>query len=314
MGFTRRVLVEALVLQLFDPATSLPILRAKGPVVDPVDAASEHFGLGSLFRGSPNISLDGDTPLGAVTTRLTHILHGDGFHRRLSVEYEATLPGEYLRLVKTSKCQAVFIHRLDPHLYADRFELSSLFRNTHEHASVVFENSFTISEKAAPDCGESVLAVVAPLRAGLETDTRTSDRFVVTANAQYPLHNRYPGIVGDSTNAFIKSFFEPRPYVEVDLEPPKVLLRCANDALEGTVSENKNVIPQDGWSASSYGDGAEVSGSVQWQIPAGNAAHLEFINTATFVVRYVVAIFVLYHVWKAPRPALVRGIGKKKKQ
>jgi hypothetical protein len=328
MGFARLALFVALVFVSPSFATALPILRAPRPVVDPVEAASVHFGvsLKSSFGGS-SPRRKPDNKLGATTTALTHRVEGSGFHRKVHVEFTGELPVTLLPVVTEGKCFAVFVTQLDAHLYADRFELASLFRHKKNADARVFERAFTISEKAAPECNASVVAVMTPItvdagaRGALHhkkgAKPRKQNKFGVTAFAEYPLHNRYPGPVATMNSstqglswfqAFVDVLFSPRPYVVVDLDVPSVLVRCGRNELLVSDKNNKD-LPGGGWSASSLTRGASVSPKAVWSIPAGSLAHARFIGVATHLVRYVTAGFVLRAVWNAKRPSL-----KKKKE
>ena len=121
-GFARVALVGLLACLATHRADALPILRAPRPAVDPREAAAAHFGVPprSLFGGE---SAPDASRTDAQVTLLTHALTGSGFHRVVSVELEASLPSRLFRVASYAKCHAAFVTELDPHLYADRFEL-----------------------------------------------------------------------------------------------------------------------------------------------------------------------------------------------
>ena len=306
-GFARVALAALLACLATHRADALPILRAPRPAVDPKEAAAAHFGVPprSLFEGAPASADASRTD--AKVSLLTHTLHGSGFHRVVSVELEASLPARLFRVASYAKCHAAFVTELDPHLYADRFELDAAAkRKGPGHAAAVFEDAFVISEKPASVCNSSVVAVTAPLKPRpFEKPSRFAEdddadnearRISVFAKTEYALHNRYPKPVRAPTSL--------EPYVSVSLPPPRVLVRCGGD------THHKNSIPGDGWVVLASDD-EEVSEdeakkkgtktqSLTWRVPAGTQTHFEFVAAATLLARYAAAIFVAAAVWRAP--------------
>lgn len=309
-GFARVALAALLACLATHRADALPILRAPRPAVDPKEAAAAHFGVPprSLFEGAPASADASRTD--AKVSLLTHTLHGSGFHRVVSVELEASLPAHLFRVASYAKCHAAFVTELDPHLYADRFELDAAAkRKGPGHAAAVFEDAFVISEKPASVCNSSVVAVTAPLkpRPWKEKPSRFAEdddadnearRISVFAKTEYALHNRYPKPVRAPTSL--------EPYVSVSLPPPRVLVRCGGD------THHKNSIPGDGWVVLASDDeevsededakkkGTKTRKSLTWRVPAGTQTHFEFVAAATLLARYAAAIFVAAAVWRAP--------------
>ena len=301
-GIARVALLALLVCLTTHRTDALPILRAPRPAVDPKEAAAAHFGVPprSLFGGERAPASADASRTDAQVTLLTHTLAGPGFHRVVSVELEASLPSRLFRIVSHAKCHAAFVTELDPHLYADRFELDAAARRKGPgHAAAVFEDGFVISEKPASECNVSVVAVTAPIelrhfqkppREGSGDDAASgAARIPVAAHAAYPLHNRYPRPR--------ESLAVGEPYVSVSLRPPRVLVRCGGD------TDHKNRIPRDGWglATATNADATTNAAILAWRVPAGTRAHLKFVAAATLAARYAAALFVAVTVWRAPK-------------
>ena len=293
--FARVVLVVLLVSLATHRADALPILRAPRPAVDPREAAAAHFGVPprSLFGGESAPASAGASRTDARVTLLAHTMAGSGFHRVVSVELEASLPSRLFRVASHAKCHAAFVTELDPHLYADRFELEAAARRKGMgHAAAVFEDAFVISEKPASECNSSVVAVTAPIELRHFQKPPQEDAGVaaasvsVAARATYALHNRYPRPRGG----------EPigEPYVSVSLRPPRVLVRCGGN------TDHANRIPRDGWALASVEDSDPASAALSWRVPAGTCAHFAIVSAATLAARYAAALFVAIAVWRAP--------------
>lgn len=302
--FARLALVTLLACVATHGAHAFPILRAPRPVVDPKEAAASHLGVSPrrLFGSRSSGPSTNDVLNDASLTRLTHEVAGSGFHRRVLVDVEVLLPSQMFRIAAHGKCHVALVTELDPHLYADRFELDASARfKGPGHAASVFEDSFAISEKAAPDCNASVLVIQAPLRVRHFADTTpgiaNASRVAAGASATFAAHNRYPGVIGAETDSFLGSFLKPRPGIDVTLDPPRALVRCGGD------TNFKNEIPKGNWSVvTKFEPGAEVSDSVKWRVPAGTGAHAGFVARATLLFRFAAASYVLLAVWRAPEP------------
>lgn len=297
-GFARVALAALLACLATHRADALPILRAPRPAVDPKEAAAAHFGVPprSLFEGAPASADASRTD--AKVSLLTHTLAGSGFHRVVSVELEASLPARLFRVASYAKCHAAFVTELDPHLYADRFELDAAARRKGPgHAAAVFEDAFVISEKPASQCNSSVVAVTAPVkprpfekpRFAEDDDAENAARKIsVFAKTEYALHNRYPRPVQEPSR---------EPYVSVSLPPPRVLVRCGGE------THHKNSIPGDGWvvlASDDHEDEDVKTKTLTWRVPAGTQTHFAVVAAATLAARYAAAIFVAAAVWRAP--------------
>ena len=315
-GIARVALLALLACLTTHRTDALPILRAPRPAVDPKEAAAAHFGVPprSLFGGERAPASADASRTDAQVTLLTHTLAGPGFHRVVSVELEASLPSRLLRVVSHAKCHAAFVTELDPHLYADRFELDAAARRAGPgHAAAVFEDAFVISEKPASECNSSVVAVTAPIKLrhvekplgkdadgkdDADADDDAARRIAVSARAEYALHNRYPRPARAGSE----------PYVSVSLRPPRVLVRC------GGGTDHANRVPRDGWALADAARGYEnvFENDATWRVPAGTRAHFTFVAAATLVARYAAAIFVAVAAWRAPEASTFAGPGGRK--
>ena len=310
-GIARVALLALLACLTTHRADALPILRAPRPAVDPKEAAAAHFGVPprSLFEGAPASADASRTD--AKVSLLTHTLHGSGFHRVVSVELEASLPAHLFRVASYAKCHAAFVTELDPHLYADRFELDAAAkRKGPGHAAAVFEDAFVISEKPASVCNSSVVAVTAPLKPRpFEKPSRFAEdddadnearRISVFAKTEVALHNRYPKPVRAPTSL--------EPYVSVSLRPPRVLVRC------GGGTDHANRVPRDGWALADAARGYEnvFENDATWRVPAGTRAHFTFVAAATLVARYAAALFVAVAARRAPEASTFAVSGGRK--
>jgi len=314
-GIARVALLALLACLTTHRTDALPILRAPRPAVDPKEAAAAHFGVPprSLFGGERAPASADASRTDAQVTLLTHTLAGLGFHRVVSVELEASLPSRLFRIVSHAKCHAAFVTELDPHLYADRFELDAAARRAGPgHAAAVFEDAFVISEKPASECNSSVVAVTAPIElrhvekplgkdaaaAAAAADDDDGSRIAVSARAEYALHNRYPRPARAGSE----------PYVSVSLRPPRVLVRC------GGGTDHANRVPRDGWALADAARGYEnvFENDATWRVPAGTRAHFTFVAAATLVARYAAAIFVAVAAWRAPEASTFAGSGGRK--
>ena len=118
-------------------------------------------------------------------------------------------------------------------------------------------------ERPAPECGASMVAVLAPAAPGRAPGSRQLQAEVHVA---MPVHARYPAPTRP-----------PNTTARVLLLPPRVLLRCAGGA----------------WRVATLADEVAASASVVWQVPAGNVDHARPVELATAVAAVAGASLVL---------------------
>ena len=118
-------------------------------------------------------------------------------------------------------------------------------------------------ERPAPECGASMVAVLAPAAPGRAAGSR---QLQAEAHVAIPVHARYPAPAEP-----------PDTTAQVVLLPPRVLLRCSGGA----------------WRVATVAADVAASASVVWQVPAGNAAHVRPVEVATAVAAVAGASLVL---------------------